>query len=63
MGFAVPLQVAGDRLVTMATLPGLKNGAYYDDCAPSRYEAANASNEEDAIRLFNLCVELTKDFK
>ena len=48
--------------VTCATAANIENGAYYDDCAPARYEAGNATNEEDAIRLFDLCVELTKDF-
>jgi NAD(P)-dependent dehydrogenase (short-subunit alcohol dehydrogenase family) len=49
--------------VTCATATHVQNGAYYDDCEPARYEAGNATNEEDAIRLFNLCVELTKEFR
>jgi len=48
--------------VTCATAVSVTNGAYYDDCEPARFEHGNATNEADAIRLFDLCVELTKDF-
>ena len=51
--------------VTCATLPRLdttKKGAYYSDCALAK-EAGNATNEADAIRFFDLCMELTKEFQ
>ena len=50
--------------VTCATLPSadLKNGAYYDDCQVGK-ASGNANHPEDAIRLYDLCLELTKDFQ
>lgn len=47
--------------VTCATSSALANGAYYDDCEPA-VEAGNATNEEDAIRLFDLCLALAKEY-
>jgi len=48
--------------VTCATLSSeeLKNGAYYDDCQVGK-ESGNATNTEDAIRLYDLCLQLTQD--
>jgi NAD(P)-dependent dehydrogenase (short-subunit alcohol dehydrogenase family) len=49
--------------VTCATAATVINGAYYDDCEPVDRLLGNATNEEDAIRLFDLCMELTKNFQ
>ena len=51
---------AAPRRATAATVV---NGAYYDDCEPIDRMHGNATNEEDAIRLFDLCLALTKDFQ
>ena len=50
--------------VTCATMPSdqLKNGGYYEDCAVSK-ESGCALHTEDGIRLYDLCMELTKDFQ
>ena len=50
--------------VTCATMPSdqLKNGGYYEDCRVSK-ESGCALHAEDGIRLYDLCMELTKDFQ
>ncbi|CAB9519327.1 daunorubicin C-13 ketoreductase DnrU [Seminavis robusta] len=49
--------------VTCATAALVQNGAYYEDCEPVNKLVGNVNVEEDGIRLFDLCVELTKDFQ
>lgn len=71
MGISVPLQVAGDRLVTMATYPNLKTGAYY--CAPNKSKGTTpetgfveaqvskeAQNDQLAAQLWTKSMEIVQ---
>jgi len=49
--------------VTCATTDSLHNGGYYENCELVPRLAGTATNESDAIRFFDLCLELTKDFQ
>ena len=75
MGFSVPLEVAGERLVYMATASSLPNGSYF--CAPSKSQATRpdeeggfapnpvseeASNDELAARLWKRSLQVVNEW-
>jgi hypothetical protein len=45
MGFSIPLEVAGERLVYLATVPQLPNGSYF--CAPVKSKATTPKSRVD----------------
>lgn len=47
MGFSVPLQVGGERLVFMATSPNLPNGSYF--CAPAKSRATTPDEKDGFV--------------
>ncbi len=75
MGFSVPLEVGGARLVYMATTPNIQNGSYF--CAPVKSKATtpdmengfvptevskDASNDQLAARLWEKSFEVVHDW-
>jgi len=48
--------------VTVASLPSIVGGGYYDDCDVG-VESESAKIEEDAKALFDYCDEITKEFQ
>jgi len=73
VGFSIPVEIAGDRLVYMATAPNLKSGVYY--CAPAKSRGTmpengfvatpvskDASNDALAAKLWQKSLEVVRDW-